>query len=287
VEKREISRQRTATRRLDVTVESQRRKQIIDAAKACINEEGLDKLTLRKVAERARVSHATIAYYFNTRKELVDSALVAISNEFMIGLRQRNLLYGTHDLVDLIDRFLDSANPSARFVVQMIDSGMHDVELRDTHSEFMGYGRERIERSIRAGVEMGELRCDVDPEVAAVLLHSILIFWQSLLVAGTATREMGLKVSNLVLTLLNSDQAEQPPHILPESTQGVRRSIISALGSPVEVIEASLMNDPNITPEAALTLSQTFRQLYGLVVEANIEHPQRVRKRANTRQVPS
>ena len=282
MEKPEDRKPRSRTRRLDVTVESQRRKQIIDAAKACINQEGLDKLTLRKVAERAHVSHATIAYYFNTRKELVDSALVAISNDFMIGLRQRNLLYGTQDLVDLIDRFLDSANPSARFVVQMIDSGMHDVELRGAHSEFVGYGRERIERSIRVGIEMGELRSDIDPEIAAVLLHAVLIFWQSLLVAGTATREMGLKVSNLVLSLLDkSNEAEQSRNRhAQDSTKGVGRSLISVLGSPVDVIEASLMNDPNITSEAAMTLAQTFRQLYELIADANIEpakQPRQVR----------
>jgi hypothetical protein len=46
------------------------------------------------------------------------------------------------------------------------------------------------------------------------------------------------------------------------------------------VLEASLMNDPNLTPEAALTLAQTFRQLYDLVAEANIDpakQPRQVR----------
>ncbi len=99
------------TRRLDMTVESQRRQQILEAARACITQEGVEKLTLRKVAERAQVSHATIAYYFNTRRELIDSALLEISEDFMTGLRQRQLLYGTRDLVDLIDVFLDAEDP--------------------------------------------------------------------------------------------------------------------------------------------------------------------------------
>ena len=58
-------------RDLDVTVASQRRRQIIDAARECITEEGVEKLTLRKVGDRAGVSHATIAYYFHSRRELM------------------------------------------------------------------------------------------------------------------------------------------------------------------------------------------------------------------------
>ena len=264
-----------------MTVQAQRRRQIIEAACACVTEEGVEKLTLRKVAERAQVSHATIAYYFNTRRELLDSALVEISEDFMIGLRQRQLFYGTKDLVDLIDRFLDPTNPSARFVVQMIDAGIHDTELRGTHNEFIGYGRERIEKSIRSGIEMGELRSDIDPKIAAALLHTVLIFWQSELVIGTATREMGLEVSKLILNLLDkSNEFEQrPSQIRPalESMTGVRKSLRSSLGSPIDLIEASLMNDPNISREAAMTLAQTFRQLYGLVAEAHAEPSQRAR----------
>src|SRR5688572_30487365 len=113
---------RRARRQVDVTVASQRRKQIMDAARTCISEEGVDKLTLRKVADRAQVSHATIAYYFNSRRELIDSVFLEISEEFMSDLRQRHLVYGSHDLIDLTHVFLDPDNPSSRFVVQMIDA---------------------------------------------------------------------------------------------------------------------------------------------------------------------
>jgi AcrR family transcriptional regulator len=88
------------TQRQDIiTVEAQRRKQILEAARACISAHGVEKLTLRKVAERAHVSHTTVAYYFNTRQELVDSALREISEDFMTGLREQQPLYGTEYLV--------------------------------------------------------------------------------------------------------------------------------------------------------------------------------------------
>jgi AcrR family transcriptional regulator len=255
---------KTKTRQLEVTVESQRKKQIIEAARACITEEGFEKFTLRKVAERAEVSHATIAYYFNTRKELIDAALLEMSEDFMVGLRQRQLFYGTKDVVDLIDTFLDADRESSRFVVQMIDAGLHDVNLRTTHDEFVVYGRDRIEKSLKAGIEMGELRSDVDPKIAAALLHTVLIFWESELVAGTGSREMALQVARLALNLLDSanQQLKEGQRLAP--TNGFRMSL---LGSPVEVLEASLMEDQSLSPQAAQTLAQIFRQLHGLLAQ--------------------
>ena len=276
--KRQGSTRKTKTRRLEVTVESQRKKQIIEAARACITEDGVEKLTLRKVAERAEVSHATIAYYFNTRRELIDSALLEISEDFMIGLRQRQLFYGTKDLVDHIDTFLDAERDSSRFVVQMIDAGLHDVNLRTTHDEFVGYGRDRIEKSLKAGMEMGDLRSDVDPRIAAALLHTVLIFWESELVAGTSTREMALQVARLALNLLDSsnqgERTEGNVRQVASTANGVHRAHVSGLESPVEVLEASLMDDPNLSPEAAQTLAQTFRQLYRLLAQGAPARPE-------------
>ncbi len=152
----------------------------------------------------------------------------------------------------------------------MIDAGLHDADLRATHDEFVGYGRDRIEKSLRVGIDMGELRSDVDPIVAAALLHSVLIFWQAELVAGTTTRERAIEVGRLALRLL--DKSNQPDHLTDDdqnaATNGSHGSLIGFLGSPVDVLEACLMEDAGITPEAARVLSQTFRQLYGLVTNA-------------------
>jgi AcrR family transcriptional regulator len=255
---------RTAKRGVEVSVASQRRKQIIDAARDCISEEGVDKLTLRKVAERAHVSHATIAYYFNSRRELIDSALLEISEDFMVGLRQRQLAYGTRDLIDLTDRFLDPENPSARFIVQMIDAGLKDAELRPTHDEFIGYGRERIEKSIRVGMQMGELRDDVDPRVAAALLHTVLIWWQTELAAEATTRDLALEVGGLVLDLLQPLPAggkAAGSARAPASRNG-HRLATGTLPTTIDLIESSLLNDPRLSRKAATTLAETFRKLY-------------------------
>jgi AcrR family transcriptional regulator len=261
---------RSKTRRLEVTVASQRRRQIIDAARACIAEEGVEKLTLRKVAERAQVSHATIAYYFHTRSELIDAAFLQIAEEFMRGRRQRRLVYGPQDLTNLVETFLDANNPSHRFVVQMIDAGLRDMRLRGTHDEFVAHGRDRIEKSIRAGIEMGHYRSDIDPKLAAALLHTVLIWWEIELVAGATSRELALSVGRFALKLLE--------HRPPDNARGRRRTdgavgvggngaqplLQAAHASPPDLIEASLLNDPRLSPEAAGTLAEAFTRLYWL-----------------------
>jgi AcrR family transcriptional regulator len=256
---------RGGTRGLNVTIESQRRQQIIEAARACISEEGVEKLTLRKVAERARVSHATIAYYFHTRRELIDDALLQASEEFMEVLRRRQLFYGTQDLVELVETFLDPSNASARFVVQMIDSGLHDANLRGTHQEFIEYGRDRIERSLRVGIEQGDLRADVNPKLAAALLHTVLIWWETELAADATSREMALEVGTLMLDLL---RPPPPPARSAEHHAGAGYGRPRLAGnkpaSPLEVIAASLLDDPALSPDAAVTLSESFQKLYEL-----------------------
>jgi AcrR family transcriptional regulator len=262
------SEQQKQTRGLEVTVASQRRKQIVEAARACIAEEGVDKLTLRKVAERAQVSHATIAYYFNTRQELVDSAFLEISEEFMGELRQRQLVYGPQDLADLVESFLDPARPSSRFVVQMIDAGLRDLQLRGTHDEFVAWGRDRIEKSIRVGIETGHYRADIDPKLAAALIHTVLIWWESELAAEATTREVALDVGRLAIRLLEQPQRGKPARRQANAggagTRNGQNELLDAVGIPSDLFEASLLNDPRLSPQAAMTLAETFKKLYWL-----------------------
>jgi AcrR family transcriptional regulator len=269
----------TKTRELELTVASQRRSQIIEAARACISEAGLEKLTLRRVAERAQVSHATVAYYFQTRQHLIDAALLETSEEFMGVLRQKELIHGPRDLEELVETFLDAGNPSARFVVQMIDAGLHDLQLRQTHNEFVEYGRDRIERSIRVGIEMGVYRTDIDARLAAALIHTILVWYESELAAGASSPELALAVGRLALKLLEPPAGEAPssyagtPYAHGQAKSNGRYSPVASAGSPaIEAIEAGMLADPRLSPRAATTLVEAFKQLYGLAAglsEAN------------------
>jgi len=51
------------------------KEKIIVAAIACIEESGLQSLTIRSIAAKAGVNSAAISYYFGTKEKLVEEAL--------------------------------------------------------------------------------------------------------------------------------------------------------------------------------------------------------------------
>lgn len=58
------------------------REKIIAAAIDCIEERGLQALTIRSIAAKAGVNSAAINYYFGTKEELVEEALNRTLDEF-------------------------------------------------------------------------------------------------------------------------------------------------------------------------------------------------------------
>src|SRR6266545_3667674 len=126
---------------LDVTVASQRRAQIMRAVMASIADEGLERTTMRNVAERAGVSTGTIAYYFKSKKEMVDAALLEASQQYMDRFYQLDATIGHWSLDKLVEEFLAQDNPDVGFVLQMIEVGLHNSELRGTHQWMVETGR--------------------------------------------------------------------------------------------------------------------------------------------------
>jgi AcrR family transcriptional regulator len=192
-------------RDLKLSAGDRRRRQILDAARACISEDGAEETTIRKVAERAGVSHPSIVYHFKSRRGLIDAALVEMSEALMDDIYSRTVRRpppGPNALADLVRRFLDRNKGGADFVVRMIDAGLRDPELRPVHNEFIKYGCGIIEASIRAGMATGEYRSDIDPGKAARLIHSLLIWWGSELGSEATSEEQAVSVVMVALDLL-------------------------------------------------------------------------------------
>jgi AcrR family transcriptional regulator len=62
-----------------------RREQIVEAAVAIIAEQGLDKLSLSRIEERAGMSRGQLTYYFPTREDI----LLAVFDRFLLLIKQR------------------------------------------------------------------------------------------------------------------------------------------------------------------------------------------------------
>jgi len=220
---------------------------------ACIAEFGLERTTMRTVAERAGVSTGTLAYYFKSKKDLVDAALLDASHQYM---ERFNTWHagrpesGPASLHRLVERFLSRGNDDAGFVLQMIEVGLHNTELRGTHQEMVDAGRSMIERSIQAGKDAGVYRDDIDSKLAAALLHGVLIWWGSELIWNATSEELAQDVSMLAVRLLE----REPPSLLL-STSGME------LSTP-EAIRALLARDGRLDSEAAGVLADAVESLY-------------------------
>jgi AcrR family transcriptional regulator len=248
---------------LDVTVATQRRAQIMRAVMASIASEGLERTTLRNVAERAGVSTGTIAYYFKSKKEMVNAALLEASQQYMERFYREKALEGPWSLDNLVEEFLTPENPDAGFVLQMIEVGLHNSELRGTHQWMIEAGRGNIETSIRLGMEAGRFRKDIDPKLAAALFHGVLIWWGSELMSNATSLTMAREVGRLALRLLE-DRPEKA-----KTGGGKGRAIGPADGreATTSVIRSLLSADPNLRPKSAEALADAVEKLYDAVRE--------------------
>jgi AcrR family transcriptional regulator len=246
-------------RGVEVSVASQRRRQIMQAVMDCITDYGLEHTTMRTVAQRAGVSTGTLAYYFQSKKDLVDAALLDASRKYMERFNVEKGGRAPSSLGRMVDRFLSTDNSDAGFVLQMIEVGLHNAELRGTHLEMIEAGRVMIEHSIRAGIEAGVYRDDIDPKLTAALLHGVMIWWGSELIWNATSEELAREVSRLALHLL------EPPH------GAAPRAGATANTATPDAIHALLVKDPRLDPDDAQALSEAIAKLYGVAARLPAE----------------
>jgi AcrR family transcriptional regulator len=246
-------------RGLEISVASQRRRQIMQAVMDCIGDYGLEHTTMRTVAQRAGVSTGTLAYYFKSKKELVDAALLDASQKYMERFNVEKGGRAPGSLSRMVDQFLARDNTDAGFVLQMIEVGLHNAELRGTHQEMIEAGRVMIEYSIRDGIEAGVYRTDIDPKLTAALLHGVIIWWGSELIWNATSEELAREVSRMALRLL-------------EKTDGsAGRAADDGAGDVAtpDAIRSLLVKDPLLDPDDAQLLSQAIAGLYRMATRSH------------------
>ena len=164
------------TERLMKEREVARRAQILTAVTEVVDDYGIDGVTMRRIAERAHVSIGMVTYYYASKRELIFDALTEANAR---RYHQRRAIGGEGSNPRRMGAYFDvafSEEPGVQdwaFTLMTWAQATRDSELRRYLVDHFVEGRQSMAGHIRAAIEAGEVRDDIDPEAMAELFIAV------------------------------------------------------------------------------------------------------------------
>jgi AcrR family transcriptional regulator len=163
---------------------------IVDATLDLIIEGGIDGLSVESVAARAGVGKATIYRRWANKDELIEDALASINDALPeippAGTARDRLVV----MVDQI-RAKTVETCSGRLMPRMLSYATQHPELfKQYFTSVIQPRRERYRVVLAEGIAAGELRADLDIELAATLIAAPMLYLQ-LMQVGLGTPRPG------------------------------------------------------------------------------------------------
>ncbi len=145
---------------------------ILDATLDLLAESGFSGLTVEGVASRAGVGKATIYRRWPSKLHLVIEAFSRLP-----GLEEVDTGSVAKDLEEMLRSYLDILNstPLAAVVPALAGERVHNPELSELIDPVLRGRRQPILRALERGVERGEVRADLDLELAADLIFGPIL----------------------------------------------------------------------------------------------------------------
>jgi AcrR family transcriptional regulator len=156
------------------------RERILEAACDLIAAQGIDEVRIARVATRASASTALVHHYFSTREELLEEALIHSferAGEERFGESGERHESASEALARAIRDCLPFPGPQERDWVLWVELWLRAVrepDLRPVAARLYERYRRWMAGLIRAGVESGEFRRDVDVDAAANVAMALL-----------------------------------------------------------------------------------------------------------------
>ena len=170
---------------------------ILDATLRLIAERGVNELRIDDVAERARVGKATIYRRYRSKDELVGAAVTSLVSEISIpdtGSTEGDLRELMRNAVRVYRGSLE-----AGVMPGLVDAMSHDPALaRAVREGFLKRRRAALAAVLERGVERGDLRPDLDLELALDVLGGPL-FYRLLITGGPIDNSLADGVAELIL----------------------------------------------------------------------------------------
>jgi len=172
-------------------------KAILHATLRLIAERGLGELRIDDVAGRAGVGKATIYRRYRSKDELVGAAVTSLVSEIAIpdtGSTESDLRELMRNAVKVYRGSLE-----AGVMPGLVDAMSRDPELaRAVREGFLKRRRAALAAVLERGVERGDLRPDLDLELALDVLGGPL-FYRLLITGGPIDNELADGVAELML----------------------------------------------------------------------------------------
>jgi AcrR family transcriptional regulator len=173
-----------------VTVSQERRSQavrrdesergLVKAAIAVISEDGVGAATFEAIAGRGGYSRGLVGQRFGSKRGLIEAVINYLQEKqdaraLVIGIDK---LPGLEALVTHVDLYLQqlSLENEGQAYFRLLSSAVADgSELQAAFAATHGRVRERLEGWVRRGQAEGDIRPEVDPSAAALMIGSLLL----------------------------------------------------------------------------------------------------------------
>lgn len=141
-----------------------------------VAERGLADLTLAECGQAAGYSRGLAAHYFGSRDELIGSIALYIVGEYMRRLRSiggRSGRTGLEALLESISFYISSSSSNQKYTRAfhaVLGAAFKQAPLAEIIADLNRNSIAGFAHPIRQGIEAGEIRADVNPNVQAALL---------------------------------------------------------------------------------------------------------------------
>ncbi|MFT7580743.1 MAG: AcrR family transcriptional regulator [Myxococcota bacterium] len=169
--------------------QEERRRDILDAARTRFVTDGYSRSRLNDVAADAGLSKGGVYFHFKSKREIFDALIDEDFDRVMKGLELIRGISG--NIAAKITFFaqralqLTAENPAiAKFAIVMGEMGLADEEIRERIAEQHELMVQGVKMMLEKGVEEGDLRADLDTDVGARLLVSLMDGLRAAIAAG-------------------------------------------------------------------------------------------------------
>lgn len=147
---------------------------ILDAARDLLMESGPDAVTHAHVATHARVSRTTAYKHYPTRGDLLRATIEHVGRPFpaeLTGDFAADLRSFVADLVDDLGK-----DEHARAFITLMERAQHDPEIAAVRDGLVCDAEDQFRAMVTEAVDAGQLRADLDVEVAMGSLMGTFFF---------------------------------------------------------------------------------------------------------------